>query len=117
MAKEIKEIKKTKSVKPRRKAGVKKINVRTDVSERERNQILAMTSDISKIALRYHKIIGIFISMDVNGKFQIVHFGAGPEISKRSGYLADNFAKEIKPLIDAYDIPVAVDLPAEKIQS
>ncbi len=115
MVKEIKEIKKP--VKPRRKAGVKQTNVRTDYSERETKQIIAMTSDITKITLRYRGIIGIFITMDVNGKFQIVHFGAGPEIGKRSKYLADNIAKSIKPLIDAYDIPVAVDLPTEKIQS
>lgn len=112
-----KEIKKTKSVKPRRKAGVKQTNVRTDYSERETKQIIAMTSDITKITLRYRGIIGIFITMDVKGKFQLVHFGAGPEISKRSKYLADNIAKQIKPLIDAYDIPVAVDLPPEKVQS
>ena len=115
MAKKIKEIEKP--VKPRRKAGVKQTNVRTDFSKVEMEQILDMTSDIAKITLRYRRIIGIFITMDVNGKFQMVHFGAGPEIGKRSKYLADNIAKEIKPLIDAYDIPATVDLPAEKVQS
>lgn len=115
MAKEIKEI--TKPVKKPRQKGVKQVNVRTDVSERERKQILSMTSNITKIALRYYKIIAVFITMDVTGKFQIVHFGAGPEIGKRSKYLADNIAKEIKPLIDAYDLPEMVDLPDEKVRS
>lgn len=116
MAKEIKEIKSTVKKKPV-KRGVRQVNVRSDVSAFERNQILSMTSDISKIALRYKKIIGVFIVMDVNGKFQIVHFGASPEIGKRSKYLADNIAKSIKPLIDTYDIPQIVDLPDEKVQS
>ncbi|NHZ85230.1 MAG: hypothetical protein GWP19_05045, partial [Planctomycetia bacterium] len=105
MAKEIKDIKP--AVK-KTKRGVKQINVRSDVSERERNQILSMTSDITKVALRYKKIIAIFITMDVKGKFQLVHFGAGPEIGKRSKYLANNIAKSIKPLIDAYDLPQIV---------
>jgi hypothetical protein len=117
MAKEIKEIVKTKPVKKQQKKGVTQRDVRTDFSNRERDQILTMTSDITKIALRYRKIIAVFITMDVNGKFQIVHFGAGPEIGKRSKYLADNIAKSIKPLIDAYDIPGMVDLPPEKVRS
>ena len=114
MAKEIKDIKP--AVK-KTKRGVKQINVRSDVSERERNQILSMTSDITKVALRYKKIIAIFITMDVKGKFQLVHFGAGPEIGKRSKYLANNIAKSIKPLIDAYDLPQIVDLPDEKAKA
>ncbi len=115
MAKEIKKIVKTKPVKP--KKDVKQVDIRTEVSERERNQLRSMTSDITKVALKNKKVIAIFITMDVNGKFQIVHFGAGPEIGKRSKYLADNIAKSIKPLIDTYDIPQIVDLPAEKVQS
>ncbi|NHZ87200.1 MAG: hypothetical protein GWP19_15225 [Planctomycetia bacterium] len=116
MAKEIEKIKPPVKKRPVKK-GVKQVNIRSDVSEFERNQILSMTSDITKIVLRYRKIIGLFITMDVNGKFQIVHFGAGPEIGKRSKYLADNIAKSIKPLIDAYDMPVDVDLPDKKIES
>lgn len=116
MAKEIKEIKSPVKTKPTKK-GVRQVNVRSDVSALERNQILSMTSDIAKVALQYKKIIAIFITMDVKGKFQLVHFGAGPEIGKRSKYLADNIAKSIKPLIDAYDIPQIVDLPDEKVQS
>lgn len=115
MAKEIKNIKPPVKKKPHK--GVKQVNVRSDVSERERNQILSMTSDITKVALRYKKVIGLFITMDVKGRFQLVHFGVGPEIGKRSKYLADNIAKSIKPLIDAYDIPEIVDLPDEKVRS
>jgi hypothetical protein len=114
MAKEIKNIKPPIKTKPARK-GVKQVNIK-EVSKLERNQILSMTSDITKIALKNKKIIAVFITMDVKGKFQIVHFGAGPEIGKRSKYLADNIAKTIKPLIDAYDIP-NLDLPAEKVRS
>ncbi len=115
MAKEIKEI--TKPVKKQEKKGVSQVDIRSEVSERERNQLRDMTSDITKIALKNKKIIAVFITMDTNGKFQLVHFGAGPEIGKRSKYLADNIAKSIKPLIDAYDIPQIVDLPAEKARS
>jgi len=117
MAKEIKKIEKPKPVKKQEKKGVKQVDVRSEVSERERNQLRDMTSDIAKVALKNKKIIAIFITMDINGKFQIVHFGAGPEIGKRSKYLADNIATSIKPLIDAYDIPQIVDLPTEKARS
>ena len=117
MAKEIKKIEKPKPVKNQPKKDVKQVDIRSEVSERERNQLRDMTSDITKVALKNKKIVAIFITMDINGKFQIVHFGAGPEIGKRSKYLADNIATSIKPLIDAYDIPQIVDLPAEKARS
>ncbi len=116
MAKEIKKVEKvSRETKP--KKGLRQVDIRSEVSELERNQLRSMTSDITKIALKNKKIIAVFITMDVNGKFQLVHFGAGPEIGKRSKYLADNIAKSIKPLIDAYDIPQIVDLPAEKVRS
>ena len=117
MAKEIKEIVKPKPVKKQEKKGLRQVDIGSEVSARERDQLRSMTSDMRKITLRYKKIIGVFITMDIKGKFQIVHFGAGPQISKRSQYLADNIAKSIKPLIDAYDIPQRVDLPAEKVRS
>ncbi len=87
-----------------------------DLSEVERNKIINMTSAITKIALQNHQVIAVFITMDVKGDWQIVHFGAGPEIDKRAKFMADSIAVEVPRIVESYEIP-QMDITTEKVDA
>ena len=62
-------------------------------------------SAVTKLALQDQKVIAIHITFDVNGVFEIFHFGAAPEISKRAVYLAERIGGVLKKFVEEYGMP------------
>lgn len=98
------------------KKGTTHVDINKDVSEREKQQIITMTSQITKVALHNQKVLAVFITIDVNMGCTVVHFGAAPEIKKRAKFLADKISEMIPTLMEAYEIP-QMDVPTETVKS
>ena len=94
----------------------KQVNLK-DFSEVEQKQIIEMTSRMTKIAIQNKKIIAVMITFDVKGNVQVIQFGASPEISKRSKFLADKIADMVPALMTAYDIPQPEIPETEKVEA
>jgi len=92
-------------------AGTKQRNLK-EFSDIEQIQLRSLISDTTKVSIQHKKVLSVFLSIDVKGKFQVVYFGAAPEIRKRAKYLADKIADMIPALITSYDIP-KMDQPGE----
>ena len=92
--------------------GTKQIEV-NDLSEIEQIQLRSLISDLVKLSIQHKKVLSVFVSIDVKGKYQVNYFGAAPEINKRAKFLADKIAAMIPALITAYDIP-QMDQPGEE---
>ena len=114
MAKKIEKIKNPVKTKP--KKGVTHVDINKDVSEQERQQIIDMTSQITKVALNHQKVLAVFVSFDVNGGCHVVHFGAAPEIRKRAVFLANRISEMIPTIMEAYEIP-QMDVPPKKVDA
>lgn len=102
--------------KPVKKKGTTHVDINKDVSEREKQQIIAMTSQITKVALHNQKVLAVFITIDVNLNPMVIHFGAAPEIKKRAKFLADKIAEMVPTLMEAYEIP-QMDVPIKKVDA
>lgn len=112
MAKKIETIKNPVKV----KKGTIQVDISKDVDRITKERLLNMRSQITKTGLNNQKIIGVFVTFDVNGNVEIVYFGAGPEIEKRAQFLSTKIADSIPVIMEAYDMP-QIDMPPEKVKS
>ena len=111
MAKKIEETKK-----PVKKKGTTHIDINKDISKQERQQIIDMTSEITKVALHHQKVLAVFVTFDVKGVWHVVHFGAAPEIKKRAIFLADKVSDMIPAIMESYEIP-QMDVSTKKVDA
>jgi len=84
-------------------------------TEIEKIKAAQTMSAVTKLALADQKIIAVHLTFDVKGQFEIFHFGAAPEISKRAFYLAERIAEEIPRFLAEYSMP-QVDIQDEAAQ-
>ncbi len=97
-----------------------KLNVKTVLGEEptpiEILRAAETTRKVTKLALQDQKILAIHVTFDINGKFEIFYFGAAPEISKRSAYLAKRIGDALPQFVIDYDMP-HVDITKEPAKS
>ena len=114
MAKEIKEIKKTRVKVPTK--GTKQIDVDKDVSEIEGIRLKELIRQVRRLTFQNGKVLGVYIAFDVKADVTIIPVGSTPEIQKKAAYLATKFGDMVPMLIEVYEIP-KMDVPLEKAKS
>jgi len=87
-----------------------------DQDEITKERYKMMVSDITKLGLKYQKVLMVNLSFNAKGQVELTYFGASPQIESRAQFLATQIADLVPSMMASYDIP-QVDIQDEQAQS
>ena len=73
------------------------------ISDEETIRHAALSDQLTRISLNSNMVMAIYFGFKHDGRVEVHHFGAAPELGKRTAFLSEEFTKQLKGLIKRYD--------------